>query len=199
MGWVAFLLYNTGDSVSDGSEDNTYVARAFIYLPFYVTGYLGKRHRLFDRYLQVRPYVCCSDSSPAFHIVDFRHEMHDLLIVLLTVRAKTCPDCHDRPLAVHRLHVWALLLRGAYQTFHLLASGSKWGGMRKRDAPYPAAHRASVGSMASHRLHIWVPAASLDQSDRDPPGCALRARDICDLSRVPDSRCILLHAGDAQM
>lgn len=47
-----FLALNTGDSVSDGSEDNTYVARAFIYLPFYVTGYLGKRHRLFDRYLQ---------------------------------------------------------------------------------------------------------------------------------------------------
>jgi hypothetical protein len=50
----ALLLYNTGDSVSDGSEDNTYIARTFIYLPYYVAGFLGKRHQLFDRYLQVR-------------------------------------------------------------------------------------------------------------------------------------------------
>ena len=54
MGWLTSLLYNTGDSVSDVSEDNTYIARTFIYLPYYVAGFLGKRHQLFDRYLQVR-------------------------------------------------------------------------------------------------------------------------------------------------
>lgn len=63
FGWLAFLLFNTGDSVSDGAQDNTYIARAFIYLPYYVAGFLGKRHRLFDKYLQARDSNCRWDEA----------------------------------------------------------------------------------------------------------------------------------------
>jgi len=52
VGWLAFLLYSTGDSVSDGARNNTYIAKAFIYLPYYTVGYLGKRYNVYGRYIQ---------------------------------------------------------------------------------------------------------------------------------------------------
>ena len=46
------MLTTSGDSVSDGSRPNDYVSRAFIYLPYFVAGYVAKRHSLFDAYLE---------------------------------------------------------------------------------------------------------------------------------------------------
>ena len=51
-GYLMFLLSNTGSSVSDGSMPNDTIARSFIYLPYFAAGFVMKRHRIFQRYIE---------------------------------------------------------------------------------------------------------------------------------------------------
>ena len=48
--YLVFILNSTG-SIADGAAPNTYFARAFIFLPYFIAGFLVKRHKIAERLL----------------------------------------------------------------------------------------------------------------------------------------------------